>query len=178
MIEPHSSLSCKAKGHIMEKPDNKYWPLFWTICIAAWIIEAAISLNWTGSAGYIFVPSLIGFFFVRSSRTLSGVRASYGAFLVILIAMIGTEINRARLDIVDEIVIGCMTRNTAVTVLPTEEMKNIFCTCFSKDLSWIVMRELGVSFLLFREPRVINDDPTMQARATSVWNQCVPLIEN
>lgn len=116
----------------MEESVNKYWPLFWAICIAAWVIHAAISLSWSGSAGSVFVPSLVGFFLVRSSSTPTGARASYGAFFILLIVIIGVELNSARRAAVDEIMAGCVTRNPTVAALPTDEKRIPFVRAYRK----------------------------------------------
>jgi hypothetical protein len=153
-----------------------HWYLFWLLALLAYLTAVAVAYQWAGPAGYVAVPTAIGYFIVRKGEVRGNLALSYAIFALLLAVLVGGEVVRASDKTEASINGGCLDGNAWAAQLQNADDRKLFCGCTAENMKWPVMRKLAVATLSFREPTAIQDDAALVQMSTEVGNLCAAKI--
>ncbi len=154
----------------------KHWPLFLVATVLAFLISAAINTSWAGALGYVAVPSLLGLFLVWRATSWKGLAVGYLVLIVLLTMLVGGDVSEKLKGTRAAMKDSCMTGNAQVAMLPSQEQRNSYCSCYSEKMGWPVLREVGVAFLTLKEPEPIQSNKPLMSKASAVVAECASQI--
>lgn len=144
------------------------WLIFGFLVLASYLVHVAATTDWASSAGYVLVPALVGVLIIRSAKSLGGVLIAS----TILAFMVGKDAYEAIDRVHAGLFEGCLsTRENLPGV--TDESLSAYCSCMADRLDWPVVRHVGVSFLMFREPEPIQSNTTLLPIASAASAECM-----
>jgi len=158
------------------QPDrNRHWWLFWLIVAPAYLLNAGTSLSWGMAAGYILIPSIVGYFIVQKAKTARMIVIGY-LFLVLFLGMLVTLSARHTVNDTEAAVnTGCL-KNPGVLLLPTEQQMRQCCSCYSEIMAPHITKVLAMAHISLRDAPRFEDDVSSVAFATEASLRCAELL--
>lgn len=150
----------------MEKNKTR-WQVFGSLVLVSYLVHAASSTNWASSFGYVLVPTLVGALIIRGAKSLIGAVIA----CILLAFMVGKDsyeaIDRGRTNLLE----GCLSGSEDLPGVTNEDL-SAYCSCMADRLDWPVVRHVGISFLMFREPEPIQTNARLLPIVSSAGAEC------